>query len=92
MSELIENHSISSKLSKVSNFYEMESLFTKDRTATNESFKSLRSIIIEDTCKFTKDSMFTHTRKNSMFMVNMLLLIMWQPLQLRTPKFTHLCI
>ena len=40
--------------------------FTKDKTATNESLKSLGSIIIkEDTCSFTRDSMFTCPRKNS---------------------------
>ena len=34
--------------------------------------------------------MFTGTRKNSMFRVNILLLIMQKPLLPRKPKFTHL--
>ena len=52
-------------------------LFTKDVTATNQNFNSLGSVVIEeDTYKFTRHSMVTHTRKNSMFGVNVLLLIM----------------
>ena len=46
MSELIENHVISSKLSKVSKCNNV----TKEETAS--SFKSLGSVVIEeDTCK-----------------------------------------
>ena len=38
-------------------------LFTKDESATNETFKSLESVLIEeDTCKFTRDFMFTRVR------------------------------
>ena len=69
MGELIKNHFIPSELSQVSKCNEMKSqLFTEDETATNQNFKSLESVVIEeDTCKITGDSMFTHTRKNSMF-------------------------
>ena len=56
----------------------MESqLFIKYKIATNESFKSLGSVVIgEDIYKFRRDSMFTRTKKNSIFRVNILLLIL----------------
>ena len=69
MSELIENRTISSELPKVSKCNEIESqLVTRDETATNQTFNSLGSVVMEEnTCEFTRDSMFTRTRKNSQY-------------------------